>query len=69
MVETLFLAIVLLVLAWVAWTYLPPPVGLVIGIVLGLAAAYLLLVAVFAVGDGRDGHELGAALGLKLLRR
>lgn len=50
MLELFFVFIVILLLAWLAYTYLPHPIGQVVGAVLVLLAIFLVLSAV--LGDG-----------------
>lgn len=54
MIEVLFLALVLFVLAWVAWTYLPHPLGLIVAVVLGLLGLWLIVDAVADEDVDRD---------------
>lgn len=64
--STIFVGIVLLVIAWAAWTYLPHPIGVIGGIVFGLAGLYFLLVGVLA---GADGAHLETILPFLFLKR
>ncbi len=70
MIATIFIALVLIVLAYLAHRYLPEPVGLIAAAVLGLLALYLIVTAVLGATDGR--RELDAVvlspLAYKLLR-
>ena len=52
MLELLFVFIIILVLAWLAYTYLPHPIGQVVGAILVLLAIFLVLSAVLD-GSGR----------------
>ncbi len=71
MIATIFIAVILILLAYFAHRYLPEPVGLIAAAVLGLLALYLIVTAVLGASDGSR-RDLDAVvlspLAYKLLR-
>jgi hypothetical protein len=48
-IGTIFIGIVLLVVAWACWTYLPAPINVIAGIIFALVGLYFILIGL--VGD------------------
>ena len=67
MIATLFLALVLFVLAYLAWRYLPEPIGTIAAVVLVLVGLYVVIRAVLGTGDAAAA-VVASPLAVKLLR-
>lgn len=65
-IGTIFIGIVLLVVAWACWTYLPHPIGILAGLIFGLVGLYFILVG---LTDGVHTRHIGTLLPFIALRR
>lgn len=65
-IGTIFVGIVLLVVAWACWTYLPAPINIIAGLIFGLIGLYFILVGL--VGD-LDRAHVEAMVPFLLLKR
>jgi hypothetical protein len=61
-IGTIFVGIVLLVVAWACWTYLPHPIGILAGLIFGLIGLYFVLVGLVGPLDHVGNEHAGLVL-------
>lgn len=54
MIEAIFIGLLLLIVAFAAWQFVPPPFGTIVGAFIALLALYVIVRGV--LGDGTLSH-------------